>query len=424
MSDESDPPPLRLKPRSRLENDAASKNASSSSDQPATQPVGKDASGGGLKLRPRPKLDDEADAATEPGHPPPPLESSKETTKKAAEEPAKPMRLKPRLPESSESTSAETPSAQESATVPPASPSSTSPEGDSSAEEAPPSAAADGPHPTAPRFKLKPKESAADASRPEGSAAPQLPPPPPPAPMPSPAPSAPTSGASLPGEDSSEVLRPKIPPLATPDTTEVDLNEVAANLPPPPGLGSKPRTSRRRRRKPSKFGVAATLFALVLLTVGGVGGVYWFFFAADEPPPPPPQAQTTAPASLPGQLVGKATDALDARAAAQDDLGGELSDRTAPASDRAVPLSGDLAVPPAATAAQVLPSAEFQKWVTEARISGVLQGAQPRALINGRTVRQGDVVDATLGIYFEDVNVEEKYVVFRDQEGALVGKKY
>jgi len=58
------------------------------------------------------------------------------------------------------------------------------------------------------------------------------------------------------------------------------------------------------------------------------------------------------------------------------------------------------------------------------RISGVFQGAPPRALIDGRTVRAGEVVNAALGITFERIDAPRKLIVFRDRSGATVMRRY
>ncbi|HVU23626.1 MAG TPA: hypothetical protein VHE13_05825, partial [Opitutus sp.] len=68
-------------------------------------------------------------------------------------------------------------------------------------------------------------------------------------------------------------------------------------------------------------------------------------------------------------------------------------------------------------------SAEFRSWVSNARINGVL-GTPPRALINGRTVRAGQIVDEPLGITFVGVDVSRHALVFRDRAGATVRRRY
>jgi hypothetical protein len=69
-------------------------------------------------------------------------------------------------------------------------------------------------------------------------------------------------------------------------------------------------------------------------------------------------------------------------------------------------------------------SPQFRSWVAAARISGVFQGAVPRALINGRTIRAGALADEGLGITFESIDAETKTIVFKDRYGAEVSRRY
>ncbi len=69
-------------------------------------------------------------------------------------------------------------------------------------------------------------------------------------------------------------------------------------------------------------------------------------------------------------------------------------------------------------------SPAFRSWVANAKISGIFQGATPRALINGRTVRVGQMVDEGLGAVFEGINSETKEIIFKDKTGATVSRRY
>jgi hypothetical protein len=69
-------------------------------------------------------------------------------------------------------------------------------------------------------------------------------------------------------------------------------------------------------------------------------------------------------------------------------------------------------------------SAAFRAWTDDARITGVVSGTAPRAIINGRLVRPGDMVDAAQGIIFDGVDAERKLVVFRNREGVFTNKPY
>lgn len=69
-------------------------------------------------------------------------------------------------------------------------------------------------------------------------------------------------------------------------------------------------------------------------------------------------------------------------------------------------------------------SEQFRAFVGAVRINGVFQGSPARALINGHTYREGAVVDETLGIIFDHVEASEKQIVFKDESGAIVRRRY
>jgi hypothetical protein len=69
-------------------------------------------------------------------------------------------------------------------------------------------------------------------------------------------------------------------------------------------------------------------------------------------------------------------------------------------------------------------SPAFRAWIDNVRITGVVSGSSPRAIINGRLVRPGDVVDASTGIVFEGVDIEQKQLIFRDRSGSIGNRSY
>lgn len=81
-----------------------------------------------------------------------------------------------------------------------------------------------------------------------------------------------------------------------------------------------------------------------------------------------------------------------------------------------------------ATTSAVMATAEaseqFRAFVGAVRINGVFQGSPARALINGHTYREGAVVDEALGIIFDHVEASEKQIIFKDESGAIVRRKY
>jgi hypothetical protein len=69
-------------------------------------------------------------------------------------------------------------------------------------------------------------------------------------------------------------------------------------------------------------------------------------------------------------------------------------------------------------------TAPFRSFVANAKVSGVFQGKPSRAVINGRLVRVGEVVDATLGITFEGVDSQGRNLVFKDRSRATVLRRF
>jgi hypothetical protein len=88
-----------------------------------------------------------------------------------------------------------------------------------------------------------------------------------------------------------------------------------------------------------------------------------------------------------------------------------------------VPLApGVSATTPIEVVAEASPA--FRTFVTNLPISSVLQGEPPKAMINNRLVRAGELVDATLGVYFDSVDDERRQIVFKDRTGATVARRY
>ena len=160
--------------------------------------------------------------------------------------------------------------------------------------------------------------------------------------------------------------------------------------------------------------------------------------------PPAHQVVVADPQSLPGKMVGKARDI----AAAHDQSGqvngvGEvLGDppetplparstppthaASTPASQRDIPL--DASTPPqeAMVDKPAAPPASiaFRTFVANLRVSGVFQGEPGRALLNGRTIRIGEVADNTLGIRLSRLDYDRKILYFEDNSGATMQRRY
>ena len=460
MSDESEEPILRLKPRNRPKPEESKKAEPSSDAEPrlslrpkskpageATPPSPAAATDGPAepktrskpKLSLKPKQDDGAQAKVEANLEEPPAAIT------PAPASAKP-RLKPKLSISQDTEPAaekpaETPSADE-APLPPAT------EEPPVADEKPPEAT---PSPTPPAAKPRLKLSAS----------------------PSPAATSPASSPPPPVPDAAPRERPpSAPPMSTgsvppmPMVTDDTGNPVdgsAKPIPPPPGLvgggvevpddveaprantvpgfptksdGKKRPSKRARPENRPAFKIAVISIVIVLLGVMG-GGVYmaWNFFTASEEPPvvtttetPAPTAATepaeSGPQSVAGQLIQKAQEAAAAHDAVGLDESGVLDDPAFAESDN---MANQVTIDTSETApvdTEIEPSEMFRAWVSAARISGVREGSEPRAFINGRLIRHLEELDHAQGIIFEGVDAERNLVIFKDATGAIIGKKY
>jgi len=175
--------------------------------------------------------------------------------------------------------------------------------------------------------------------------------------------------------------------------------------------------------------------------------------ATPAPPGPTPSATLNEIAAVPKQAIDKAKDVvaarrsneqarIDAMSAGEEApdkraldtpppsrFSGQSSSPNAAAGPASVPGSGSL-IAPGITAttndvtAAPKASAAFKRFVADARITGVFQGTPPRALINGRMIRAGEVVDQALGVVFDSIDAENKTITFKDRAGIPVTRKY
>ena len=183
-----------------------------------------------------------------------------------------------------------------------------------------------------------------------------------------------------------------------------------------------------------------------------VGGFYFYriFFpppspvvAIKVPPPIKPVPKESAAdllakaAGTSGKLIDGGQAAIDARRAAEqakiDALAnGQDAPTPVPTSaneaSQSVLANADLtkdvkvnnALIEAAPAANTL----FRTFVANASIGGVFQGTPSKAIINGRIVREGQVIDSQLGISFDRIDAVKKTIYFKDATGAEVSKEY
>ena len=191
------------------------------------------------------------------------------------------------------------------------------------------------------------------------------------------------------------------------------------------------------------------LVGLVILL--GAGGFFaWKIFMGPPPPviltPRPaqikpaatpeaaPVEEPAAPASMAGKMIERAKEvAAEHGTNLTDPVDDIMAEPTAPtpspAEDRVTATSqSEIAPGVTATTTTMLSAVEashdFQNFVAEMRINGVFQGSPARALINGHTVSEGEVIDSGLGIIFDHIEAEDKQIIFRDGTGATVRRKY
>ena len=187
-------------------------------------------------------------------------------------------------------------------------------------------------------------------------------------------------------------------------------------LPPPPINPVKALRQRARRD--------VLLFAAVFLAVAAIGvGAYFYLTSSPAAPAAaePPQAAAPAVASNPAPPAP----AVVAAPAAVAPPPKPAEPPPAPPASVPVETAPSPSLAPAAVPAQApAPSPRFLRYTEGLRVSGVYQGEPARALVDGRVVREGDVIEPALGVVFHDVDARTKHLILRDASGAEVLVKY
>jgi hypothetical protein len=445
MSEE--PPSLKLKPRLAV---APATPSGDGETPPAPVPAVSDSPR--LRLKPRLTAEPTATPADAPPPvqaevaPPPPPPSVTALPEATGAEPI--IKLRPRAVSPGEPS------------LPPP-PAFTPPE--SMAPPPPPPAipAAEG---EAPKFKFKPKAS--DSA-----------PPPPPHPIATMDGSAPPPPPPPPGvTDSGDPGRPKTPPpfpVLAPTQGSGTRSPIPIHIRAPESKAGQeallplgvPIGAPMRPKKKKKLGLFVGLVALLAVSAGGAFLTYQHF--ASEPPPPPkaaakpkakqpgggptPSTTLNAIAAAPGKMIADAQNAIANRRtgeqgrvdamsngneasgqrAIRTPLPGELGGRTAaaPAAPSLGRVSATTALAPGVTTTtEVRASAEaspaFRSFVADAKVSGVYQGSPPRAFINNRLIKVGQMVEEGLAISFDGIDAENRMLLFKDRTGARVSKQY
>jgi hypothetical protein len=159
---------------------------------------------------------------------------------------------------------------------------------------------------------------------------------------------------------------------------------------------------------------------------------------ANKTPGPTPSDTINKIAQTPKAAIDKAQAAIDARRASEQAKvdaaveGVDAPQKSAQPPTKTAPkvATATTTIAPGVTAtteidAAAEASAAFRSWVANAKIGAVVWGDQrPKAYINNRLIRAGETVDPTLGVKFEGVNAEKKLLIFKDQAGATVTRRY
>jgi hypothetical protein len=137
------------------------------------------------------------------------------------------------------------------------------------------------------------------------------------------------------------------------------------------------------------------------------------------------RASAIAAAKAANEIVAaERAKAEKARAEAAAAAAAAIPDETTESVMANTDLSSDVKVNSTHLNAAVAASPAFRAFVANASIGGVFQGTPSRALINGQIVREGQMVDDTLGVIFERIDAAKKAIFFKDSSGAEVSKNY
>lgn len=139
----------------------------------------------------------------------------------------------------------------------------------------------------------------------------------------------------------------------------------------------------------------------------------------------PSSESQPAPASQAGRLIQAARKVTSREDAEMNDiLSAGSSGETSPA--RTIREDSHATGPTASPAMSSSPetSASFVAFADAIRINGVFQGNPARASINGRIVRAGALLDASLGVTFDGIDPRSREIILRDTSGATIRKKY
>jgi hypothetical protein len=162
----------------------------------------------------------------------------------------------------------------------------------------------------------------------------------------------------------------------------------------------------------------APLLALLLLLLLAAGGAAYFLLGSSEPevaaviapvaaplPPPPPEPVVVEPEPIVVPVV-------------EEPVVEPVVEPVAAIEEPPLPPGPVEPPPPPA------PSAPFMRFAEAMTITGVFQGSQARAFVNGRIVRSGEEIESTLGIKLMGVDAVTKHLILEERSGAQLRVKY
>jgi hypothetical protein len=301
---------------------------------------------------------------------------------------------------------------------------------------------------------------------PPGSGAPLMPLPglpspgmPPPPPSANPAAARPPGTVPISGEGGAPIGINPLMPMPTSGT------RPPMPLPLPAGPGG---ATAKPAHKP-KRDMLVFLFGFIAVA-GVLGGAYVFFTRSDKAGDVAAQVKgkLEQAAELPGKVVANAKEGIaEARSGEQSRVDAVLSGNETPersgvgavspaeleaqlkAKAKTEPVATPVAktggveaysggqtggvtavTPPPVPETEVAPppppppSARLVRYAEGLSVSGVFQGTPARALVNGRLIRSGEVIEPNLGVSFVGVEPETRHLILQEQSGAQVRVRY
>lgn len=210
-----------------------------------------------------------------------------------------------------------------------------------------------------------------------------------------------------------------------PSTSQTE--PAGEHFPPPPAAQPAAPYSARKRPRSSRSVMRIAIAGGGLLIIAVACFLAYVEFFPSVPPPLPP---------LPKPSVVKRTIVAPKPAARPQPPPAAQAETVAPTagSPKAAATNVSASTPAAAPAPKAAapvppppppkPSPEFSAFVDQLNISGLHVGSPTRAIINGVTYKDGDVINHDLGVVFVGVDPKTQMLVFKDRTGAVLRRAF